>query len=42
LQIEVTDLRWLDEDDQIAYDFEMTSTHSDKPLGIRRQGITSS
>lgn len=32
--IEVTELRWLAGDDELAYDFEMTATHSGEMLGV--------
>lgn len=36
--IEVTALRWLAQDDVIAYDFEMSATHSGEMLGVPATG----
>jgi predicted ester cyclase len=36
--IEVTELRWLAEDDLIAYDFEMTATHSGPVMDVPATG----
>lgn len=37
-EIEVTELRWLAGDELLAYDFEMTATHSDVMLGVPATG----
>jgi len=37
-EVEVTELRWLAEDDLIAYDFEMTATHSGEMLDVPATG----
>lgn len=34
----MTELRWLAEDDQIAYDFEMTATHSGEMMSVPATG----
>lgn len=36
--IEVTELRWLAEDDKIAYDFDMTANHSGELLNVPATG----